>query len=211
MKKLIIITVCFVAQFLKIQAQFPKDSVFDSKGDGLGFYVENEKYYLKFLGQIGSTTSTYTLYKDTVPIKTSIPTFNAVSYYYDTIKKKFHIISFGQNARLISINFYTNTYYEKTFENHFGEVIYNGKAYFSVTGGDKIIIFDINTEDQKIIPFRKSFILNENSKPLFIAKLSSDSLLINTGFWQGDELRELQYFVVNEHNLNYREYLPVDD
>ncbi|MDX9771660.1 MAG: YARHG domain-containing protein [Tenuifilaceae bacterium] len=208
MNKLITIIACLIASFYNVQAQFAKDRVFESKGEGLGFYVEGEKFFLEYVGRLGSPGGTYTLFLDTIPIKTSIPFFGVVSYHYDPIKNSFFAITPGPNARLISINFDTNTYYEQTFENHSSEVLYYGKVYFTKIETGEIVSYDYVNNEIKTNFIQDILSLDKHFRPLFILKLNEEEMMICSGYFGDGVYYNVEYHIFNEVNKQITKITP---
>lgn len=200
MKKLITMSICLLVSFFAVQAQFPRDSVYAYNGD-LHFYIEEEKFILQFEGSLYSHGNTFNFYKDTLEIERSIPSFGVRAYHYDAPENTLHIISRSYpDAKLISINFASNTIQSQTFENYSGKFIYNGKAYFTVIGTDEIVSHDIKDGVNKRYSIKELFNKGTSDRPLFIVKLDDDNMVVCTGYYAGDELRDVEYYMFNETN-----------
>lgn len=197
-----------IATSYTAHTQFPKDSVFELKGEGLGFYVEGEKFLLEFVGRLGSSGGTYTFYKDTVPIKTSIPFFGIVSYYYDPIKKSFFALTLGPNSRLVNISFNNGTYHEQTFENHSSEVFYDGKAYFIVPETGEIVSNDYVNNEIKTYSIQEILNVDEHFRPLFVLKLKGEEMLICSGYFGDGVYYNVEYHIFNEVNNQNTKITP---
>lgn len=208
MNKLIILLICMIASSYTAQAQFPVDSVFDPKGGGLGFYVEGEEFLLKFVGRLGSPGSTYSFYKDTVLLKSSVSTFSLVSYHYDPIKKSFFIVTPGPNSRLVNISFNNGTYHEQTFENHSSEVFYNGKAYFIVLETGEIVSNDYVNNEIKTYSIQEILNVDEHFRPLFVLKLNGEEMLICSGYFGDGVYYNVEYHIFNEVNNQNTKITP---
>lgn len=184
-----------------IAAQLPVDSVFES-------ITVRKIYYNDICYSFKANGSNYSILKDTVKLGQTMSRFKIKSYYYDRTNSILNLISEGNNARLISINFLTDSITNRELKGLSNICVFEDQYYFFDTKTNELIIFDNKTFSRDLISTQKILKKSDQFKTLFVAKLNQDSTLVATGYFGDGDYYSVEYHIMDDNSKTIRRMYP---
>lgn len=189
--------------YTKITAQLKVDSIFESTS------LRNI-YYNDICYSFRANGSNYNIFKDSISLGLTIPRFTIKSYHYDKSNNILNLLSDGNNAKQISINFLTDIITTKEFSDLNNICIFQDQYYFFDTKTGELIKFNENDFKKESISIQQIFKKPDKYKALFVVKLNHDSTLIATGYVVDGDYNSVEYYILDDDSKLFRIIHPTD-